>query len=73
MFTTRPAFSLILLVVAAFGGTIATPTPAAASDCGGDYLQCLHETGSVLNSDQLHEDECYGEYVDCLNRQLLFF
>lgn len=73
MFTTRPVFSLILLVAAAVGATIATPTSAAASDCGADYIQCLNDTGSLLNSDQLHEEECYEEYVDCLNRQLLFY
>lgn len=72
MFTTRPIFSLILVVAAAIGGTIATPTPATASDCGGDYVSCLHASGST-GSEPLHEQECYGDYVDCVSRQIRFY
>lgn len=73
MSQTRPLFSLILLVAAAVGAMIATATPVAASDCGADYIQCLNDTGSLLNSDQLHEEECYADYTDCVARLILFY
>lgn len=51
--------------------TLVTPASAGAEDCGAEYAACLAESGALGTSDALHEQECYGDYLDCVASQVL--
>lgn len=65
----RPV-GVTLFILALTAALAASPAPAAAGDCGADYVKCLSDSGALGSSDQLHETECYAEYWRCVGHGL---
>lgn len=65
----RPIRAILFLALTTLA-PLSAPAPLAARDCGADYVRCLWELGALGTSDQLHETECYGDYVACVARLL---
>lgn len=68
---TTHSITAVLAVIAL--ASLAAPRPAAAADCGGDYLSCLYASGAVGTSDALHDSDCYASYLSCVGRQILMY
>lgn len=67
--STVPAAIIISAVLVLLGA----PASASAANCGGDYVRCLNDADLIGNSGALHEQECYGDYWQCVRRLLLTY
>jgi hypothetical protein len=68
----RPLLVRLLPAVAVLS-LAATPAPAHAGDCAGDYVACVNARDGLDSSDRYHDTDCYGDYWSCVASQILFF